>query len=435
MLPKPFSSYYAILPFLLESYIKEDQNQFVVTHIGFPDWLNVPSNLMQALPPTFKKGTEITYWNAVTIQRAVEINANINAGSNPSARFAQGLDTLTIRPLSTSLPPDEEWVVIGYRTEDGKDSEFRLEWVIVSIISENTEKSVSSGRHKSSHRVGLDLTTDLVRKMKQTLFAPKDVMVSVQRLAIGQLGEPMVTTTAGGGLDTVFKQFFNAKKISDNIGYIRIYTFAAEDVNPNYLVEEFRRLIMMLPKKGLIIDIRGNSRGDISFAERLLQFLTPREITTEPYQFITSALTVEMTRDTSNPELRSWNLNPWQSSLVESSTTGSIFSGGYPITSRDEANDMGQIYHGPVVLVTDALCYSATDLFAAGFQDHKIGTILGVDRNTGAGGANVWNYYDVQEILNILGTEYHLDDLPFESDMRFAARRNVRVGEHAGTPI
>src|SRR4051812_41319619 len=112
MLPKPFSSYYAILPFLLESYIKEDQNQFVVTHIGFPDWLNVPSNLMQALPPTFKKGTEITYWNAVTIQRAVEINANINAGSNPSARFAQGLDTLTIRPLSTSLPPDEEWVVI-----------------------------------------------------------------------------------------------------------------------------------------------------------------------------------------------------------------------------------------------------------------------------------------------------------------------------------
>ena len=120
---------------------------------------------------------------------------------------------------------------------------------------------------------------------------------------------------------------------------------------------------------------------------------------------------------------------------MEASTTGSIFSGGYPTTSRDEANDVGQIYHGPVALVTDALCYSATDLFVPGFRDHKIVTILEADRNTGARSANVWNYYDVQEILNILGTEYHLDDLPFESDMRFAARRSVRVGEHAGTPI
>ena len=45
---------------------------------------------------------------------------------------------------------------------------------------------------------------------------------------------------------------------------------------------------------------------------------------------------------------------------------------------------------GPVVLITDARCYSTTDIFAAGFQDHKVGTILGTDNNTGAGGANVW---------------------------------------------
>ena len=38
---------------------------------------------------------------------------------------------------------------------------------------------------------------------------------------------------------------------------------------------------------------------------------------------------------------------------------------GFPLTAPDAANDIGQRYHGPVVLVTDARCYSATDIFAA----------------------------------------------------------------------
>ena len=48
------------------------------------------------------------------------------------------------------------------------------------------------------------------------------------------------------------------------------------------------------------------------------------------------------------------------------------------------------------MLVTDAFCYSTTDIFAAGFQDHEIGTILGCHDNTGAGGANVWDHDDLR---------------------------------------
>ena len=51
------------------------------------------------------------------------------------------------------------------------------------------------------------------------------------------------------------------------------------------------------------------------------------------------------------------------------------------------------------MLVTDARCYSATDIFAAGFADHAIGTILGVDDNTGAGGANVWTHGLLTQLL------------------------------------
>jgi hypothetical protein len=53
-------------------------------------------------------------------QRAVEINANKNAGSNSAASFARRLEAMTIRPMLLSLPKDEEWMIIGYRTEDGQ---------------------------------------------------------------------------------------------------------------------------------------------------------------------------------------------------------------------------------------------------------------------------------------------------------------------------
>jgi hypothetical protein len=259
------------------------------------------------------------------------------------------------------------------------------------------------------------------------LFAPESVIQAQRRLASAGSVESLIRKAKG--LESIMPKVLRAKKISENVGYIRIYTFNPKDpVTPEQVYDEFIRLMTLLPKKGLIIDVRGNGGGSIELAERILQLLTPREITPEPYQFISSPLILEMTRGTSNPDLK-----PWESSLSESISTGSTFSRGFPLTPIDEANDIGQLYHGPVILVTDARCYSATDLFAAGFQDHKIGYVLGVDENTGAGGANVWEYYDLRESL--IGTRYELKELPSNSNMRVAIRRNERVGDRAGTPI
>jgi C-terminal processing protease CtpA/Prc len=88
-----------------------------------------------------------------------------------------------------------------------------------------------------------------------------------------------------------------------------------------------------------------------------------------------------------------------------------------------------------IVLITDALCYSATDIFAAGFQDHKLGDVLGVHENTGAGGANVWTHW----ILNMLTSDDrsspYFQSLPYGADMRVAVRRTLRVGMNAGIPL
>jgi C-terminal processing protease CtpA/Prc len=111
-------------------------------------------------------------------------------------------------------------------------------------------------------------------------------------------------------------------------------------------------------------------------------------------------------------------------------TTGETYSRTFPITPRKVANEhRGYAYPGRVVLIVDALCYSATDIFAAGFIDHEIGEVLGTSENTGAGGANVWTH----SILRTLaGPDSDLEELPNGAEMRVAVRRVVRVGEASG---
>jgi hypothetical protein len=110
--------------------------------------------------------------------------------------------------------------------------------------------------------------------------------------------------------------------------------------------------------------------------------------------------------------------------------TGAEYSQGLPLLPLSRYNDIGQKYQGPVVLITDALCYSTTDIFAAGFQDHKIGVVLGVDETTGAGGANVWDYSFISELLG--DREHFPRQRAGSASLRFAVRRVTRVGQNSG---
>jgi hypothetical protein len=217
-------------------------------------------------------------------------------------------------------------------------------------------------------------------------------------------------------------------------GYIRIFTFHVPDAQA--FIDEFVRLARELPDAGLIIDVRGNGGGLITAAEGLLQVLTPRRIEPEAAQFINSPLNLKLCRNhrvsTKLPGLR---LEPWIDSMALSLRTAAMYSLGFPITTAAEANARGQGYYGPSVLITDPLCYSATDMFAAGFQDHGIGPVIGVGGATGAGGANVWRH----ALLRFLMEPDNEDPgaspyapLPRGADLRVAMRRTTRVGRNAG---
>jgi Peptidase family S41 len=52
-------------------------------------------------------------------------------------------------------------------------------------------------------------------------------------------------------------------------------------------------------------------------------------------------------------------------------------------------NGIGQLYYSAVVLITDALSYSATEILAAGLQDNKVGVVLSTRRQHRSGGSQL----------------------------------------------
>ncbi|WP_329321682.1 S41 family peptidase [Streptomyces sp. NBC_01262] len=415
LLPEPFAGKVAFLPFLIEEYTDQRGSHYAVTHIapGFS-------------APGFERGAEVTHWSGIPIAAAVDLNAARFAGSNEAARHSRGLESLTIRPLIVHLPPFEEWVTVSYTDANGTHQELCEKWRVVTNLPGTVDTDTISATATSQ---GMDLNADETRRAKVLLFAPQ--IVDRQRHA--ESGNVREEVPANGVLLTSMPQTFRAREVqtpSGTFGHIRIFTFATP--NADAFVKEFARLTDLLPQNGLIVDVRDNGGGSILASECLLQTLTARRITPEPAQFLNSALNLRICRaHQDDPRV---DFTPWLPSMEQASETGAALSNAFPLTPSDRANSLGQAYFGPVVLVTNALCYSATDIFAAGFQDHEVGVVLGVDDNTGAGGANVWSH----EVFTALaqgtpGSPYA--GLPKKAGMRVAARRTLRVGARSGTPV
>ncbi|MEU0089229.1 S41 family peptidase [Kribbella sp. NPDC006257] len=421
LLPSPFAGKIAYLPFMIEKCYDTTGGHYLITSIvtGYS-------------APQFGAGVEVTHWNGTPIARAVALNGAQFAGSNDAANLARGLESLTLRPLVIQAPPDEDWVTLSYVGLDGAAHELREQWKVTTNLPPMTDLDAVT---PASAAMGLDLDSDEKARAKKALYVRKVVDLEQGRTSV-ELADPVAV--GGADLATTMPGVFRAREVTTahgTFGHLRIFTFSVTD--PVAFRNEFVRLAAALPQNGLIVDVRDNGGGHIYASEFTLQTMTPRRISPEPVQFISTPLNLRLCRrHKDNPA--GIDLGPWFESLDLATETGAAYSAAKPITPEDGANDIGQTYYGPVVLITDARVYSATDIFAAGFADHQIGKILGVDDNTGAGGANVWTHGLLATLLNEPPPPDPTSPyvaLPNGANMRVAIRRTLRVGELSGTPV
>ncbi len=410
ILPEPLRTRTAYLPFRIEDYFEGDERFYVVTEVkpGTEDKF-------------FKRGVRVTHWNGTPIHRAVELNADREAGSNLDARHARGLGAMTIRWLAMSLPPDEEWVTVTFLGSQGARDR-RFDWQVFES-EEGSDPLSASG--DLALVLGLDAKAEMERQTRKLLFAPAAVetVKQVQLLAEGSAIPSPVDFNVISKIPDAFT-FRSIETHSGTFGYVHIHTFLHS--NDVAFVEEFVRIAGLLPQNGLILDVRGNGGGNILAGERLLQVLTPQTIDPERFYFINSPLTLKICETGPSFAL-------WRESIAQAVETGAPFSHGFSLRPTEAYNDIGQKYQGPVVLVTDARCYSTTDIFCAGFQDHEIGPILGTSGATGAGGANVWDHKALLAILPKASSPFK--SLPNNASFRVAVRRCTRVGKRSGVLV
>ena len=108
--PAALESKVAALPFLVEMIGSASAPTYVVTKVG------------HGLDASFKPGVVLEYWNGVPIDRAVQRHSDEEVGGRPDSQRAWAVQSLTLRSLQYGPPPDEHWVVVGYRRPSGRRS-------------------------------------------------------------------------------------------------------------------------------------------------------------------------------------------------------------------------------------------------------------------------------------------------------------------------
>jgi Peptidase family S41 len=423
--PVSLASKVAALPFLVEMIGSASAPTYVVTKVGHD------------LATTFRPGVILEYWNGVPIDRAVQRYSESEVGGRPDSQRAWATQSLTLRSLQFSPPPDEQWVIVGYRsttnagTPTGPAREIKIPWQVIdpSDLAPLLEGGPTARVPVRLRRTrAIDPAAAAIRQAKMLLFAP-GALTGKQAAAPKHAPATTRRPPAAEVIPTNLTRTLKAMSISapgGAYGYLRIYGF---DTLPGPFIDELLRLIPLLSDRGLILDVRGNPGGYIWAAEIALQLFTPKPI--QPTRF--SVLATPFTRDMADlPSLRD-DLLPWKASLDAAVRNGELYSQPIPITDVNLCNAIGQQYGGPVVLVADSTTYSAGDLFSAGFVDNEIGPFVCVGEATGAGGANVWDYAELRGAL--AGSPIALPALPDGIGLSLSYRRATRSGPSEGLPI
>src|SRR5262245_42120994 len=346
-LPAPFNTMTAYLPFAVEQYYARNDRVGKRSVTDQDDGLSgnitadkkprfLVSHVAQGFGhPSFKKGVEVLFWNGVPIERAIELNGDRLSGSNLEARFAHGLDSLTIRPMNRSLPPEEMWVVVTYLTKEGHQKDIKIEWRVF-VSKRRGRKAGRKTDRATAARAMISMNThkDAINRVRKLMFATgtgRAQKAITAETCLGRLTTQIVKTS----MADAFKPLIVRTSLG-GLGYVRIFTFRVDSEDQvDEFVKEFGRLVESLPQQGLIIDVRGNGGGHIGAAERLLQLLTNRKINPTLFEIINNPLNLEICR-------RLGWLN-WADSIAQSVLTGAMHSRAFPITSEEACNDTGQI--------------------------------------------------------------------------------------------
>ena len=439
-LPQPYADALAFLPFQVKRCFDVRGPHYIVSKImpGFA-------------PPLFGLGVEILGWSGRSFVEALRRSGRSEVGGNPDAFIANALARMTLRPLRFAERPEcaEELIEFRVGPRDEVHS-ILIPWgVSVGFDAARIFPAASSGC--AEERATFGFANLLLMNPQKCLYEQAEAPDSAFDSTLPSIFEFHFAGSDGRPGFMPSTHLAHPEEPEARLGYIRIKSFHLPHASgpvESIIAGEFARILRLMATNapdGVILDLRGNMGGSVRAAETMLQMISPQPITPARFHWrstpaIQKALAElrslrERFADLSDEErdmltALATDYGEWLHDPAPESANERLTSGRH-VTLPADANEVGQIYQGAVILLVDAFTYSAADIFAGGFQDHAIGPVLGICRSTGGGGATKWNYPEFSAAL-IKASGVPLEELPGGVTMSLAVLRSSRVHNFEG---
>ncbi|MEO8132043.1 MAG: S41 family peptidase, partial [Bryobacteraceae bacterium] len=356
----------------------------------------------------FQIGDEIVLVNGRPVDEAIEANVPLVASANVWARRRVALGRLfsggqSNNPAASNVGDTVE-VTVKSRTT-GAEQAYSIPVVKSGVpLSEggNTPSPVfkAAGDKTARKAIQNDEPDDYFPPWVTALAPLQDAHIQTETDAVLSFGSrPGFTLPAGfvqrqGRLssDEYFSGTFNSG--TTRIGYLRIPTFTSKN-SATTALRQFETEIQFFNDNtdGLILDVMRNPGGNACYTEEMLRRLIPGGFRAMQFEirasyvyasFYKSAVD-SLTAAGAPPQL----VAQYQAFLDEVIAASNRPRGRTtPLSICSESPDRTAatvVYRKPVVVLVDEFSASASDAFAAVFQDARRGPIFGF-RSNGAGG-------------------------------------------------
>jgi hypothetical protein len=414
--PKPFQCYASMLPFSLDEAVDANGAEVMaITAI-----LN--SDEFAALAPQVTKlsfGDVLIAFDGMDPNAMLETFTEVGAGANAYALKREAMASLTNRSHLNNFLPLNDSEHLKFRRTNGSTYQVTLPWI---SAADNNCLNPPSPSASPTQKDGTPKKPD----RRKFLQAVNPVQIKFNEIFKASKSENLTNEMEDTAEPTIHYQVL--KTPQGPFGMIRLDSFTPVNVDKATGVISGLLQNELGATHGLVIDLRGNGGGDLSYGEKLLQLFTPKRVETTNFTMLATQSNLDFLKVT--------RIDPEYIDLVANAiSAGQELTLPTHLTSLDEANSTGQSYTKPVIVLVDSACFSTCDMFAAGMQDNGIAKVVSTDVSTGGGGANVIVYSDFKksyEDNKELAAPNPFLDLPSGQDLRVAWRQASRIGKNAG---
>ncbi|KAJ8326706.1 hypothetical protein O5D80_002248 [Batrachochytrium dendrobatidis] len=366
-----------------------------------------------------KAGDELLLVDGMTFTDYRNLNQDKTGGANDYGGQYGALDYMTFRPGSFTLLPETDTIKYRFKSKDtGKVYDIEAPWVVYfdpscwsmtsQLYAKISGKTLPGTPQPADTNSIIDTDapdTGVKRRLKTWEEIRTPSMISqyhykkqkINQILLEQPSQNHTLEYQNAGVSTISWAIW--KPESKNLGIIRLDDFVPKNLKTGAQadmegVREIHRLLSTVLKNtnSVLIDLRKNLGGNGNFANAIPQLFKP-DFQPMLIRYLMSSVAyntlVNGTSffDTSGP---AWYNTP----------PGSKYSVNHDRNSFDQSNMYGQAYLKPVGAFTDAICYSACDMFSASFQSSETGHVFGEDGTTGGGGSDIFSLDSTLLALN-----------------------------------